>query len=540
MSSFQSHPDDGLLLRHFDGELKGRQAKQVERHLAACWQCRTHVEELQSTVAECMKYREQVLETHLPAPPAAWSDLPFSRVDAESIGDSWGARAARWFGSPAVRRWAISGAVAAAVAAGVFYQLRETPSVEAAALLQRAVTMAETRPLPKRQIRVRTRTQQFTLADRAAAPVVRALFETAHYNSEDPLSAKSYQAWREGLRAKSDEIAASAESYRIRTAAPEGAIAVASLTLRATDLRPVEGRFEFRNQEWVELTEVAEASTRDGGLSIETNVELPMRRAVPSRPVTAPSDGTASISEELQVLAALHEIGADLGDPVEVTQNSGKTIVSGVGVLPERQQRIRRALDAMPNVTVHFENPASASVPDAPGIPAAGNSRQGAMQARVEEQLGGRAAFARFSTHLLDATEALMPRAYALRALAQRFPAEKERAMQPADRQTLGVMAREHAMALSEQANDIQRTLAPVLVSLGGETAQGKPVTPRAQWQAAAEDLLQSARRAEVLLSLALGATPSTGAAEPSAADVMAAIGDLRMQIAQFERLISR
>src|SRR5882672_3300640 len=123
MSSLQSHPDDEMLLRHFDGELSGRDAKQVQRHLAACWQCRTRVEELQGTVAECMRYRKQVLETHLPPPPAAWSDLPFSLVEAESVGVSWAARAARWFGSPAVRRWAISGALAAALTIVAYRQL---------------------------------------------------------------------------------------------------------------------------------------------------------------------------------------------------------------------------------------------------------------------------------------------------------------------------------------------------------------------------------------------------------------------------------
>ena len=94
----------------------------------------------------------------------------------------------------------------------------------------------------------------------------RACFNRRNYNADDPLSAKSYQQWRDGLAAKTDEVAVVPESYRIRTMAPEGAIAVASLTLRGTDLRPVEGRFEFRNREWVELTEVSEASTRDDGI----------------------------------------------------------------------------------------------------------------------------------------------------------------------------------------------------------------------------------------------------------------------------------
>jgi hypothetical protein len=383
---------------------------------------------------------------------------------------------------------------------------------------------------------VRTRTQQFTLDTRAAAPV-RALFETARYNSEDPLSARSYQAWRDALAPKSDEVEISADSYRIRTSSPEGAIAVASLTLRATDLRAVEGRFEFRNQEWIELTEDTEASTRDGGLSIETNVGAPTRRAVPSRPSTAPSDGTASISEELQVLAALHGIGADLGDPVEVTRANGRLLVSGMGVAPERQREIRRALDTVPGIALQFETPPAANLPDAPVAAPSAITRQNAIQTWVEQHLGSHAAFAAFSTHLLDTTEVVMSRAYAIRALAQRFPADTERALPPPARQTLLAMAREHSAALSQQADDIQRTLAPVLASMGSDTVQARPVSTRAQWQAAAEDLLQSARRVEVLLSLAMGSASPSGAAEPSIVDLTKAIAELRAQIDQFDRL---
>src|SRR5262249_5219402 len=151
-------------------------------------------EELQATVAECMRYRKQVLEAHLPPPPAPWSDLPFSLVKAESDGASWAARAARWFGSPVVRRWAISGAAAAVLTVVAYRQLHETPSVQAAALLQRAVGMQESHPTHKRHVRVRTRSGQFGLESRDAASV-RAILETARYNSEDPFSARSFQAW---------------------------------------------------------------------------------------------------------------------------------------------------------------------------------------------------------------------------------------------------------------------------------------------------------------------------------------------------------
>ena len=79
----ERHPGDGLLLRYIDGEMPARKARQVHRHLEACWQCRTEIEDLQATVAECVHYRQSVA-AQLPEPPQPWSDLSreFDRIDA--------------------------------------------------------------------------------------------------------------------------------------------------------------------------------------------------------------------------------------------------------------------------------------------------------------------------------------------------------------------------------------------------------------------------------------------------------------------------
>src|SRR5215469_8411346 len=78
------HSERDLLLAHLDGELPARKARQVQRHLQACWECRAELEELQKTVAECVRYRRDVLSEALPPPPKTWPDLRrgFARVDA--------------------------------------------------------------------------------------------------------------------------------------------------------------------------------------------------------------------------------------------------------------------------------------------------------------------------------------------------------------------------------------------------------------------------------------------------------------------------
>ncbi len=134
MSSFLTHPEDGMLLRYLDGELPARKSRQVRGHLEACWQCRTAVEDLETTVASCVHYRKNVLQAHLPPPPAPWADLSegFARIDSEVGVESWMARFGHWLAAPAARRWALSGTAALLLAAGLFYQFRETPSVQAA------------------------------------------------------------------------------------------------------------------------------------------------------------------------------------------------------------------------------------------------------------------------------------------------------------------------------------------------------------------------------------------------------------------------
>jgi len=281
------HPDECLLLRYIDGELPSRKLRQVERHLEACWQCRTEVEELQATVADCVRYRKNVLAAHLPPPPNPWPDLyrGFDRIDAEQAGASWISRLI----APARNRWAMAAAAAAVLACGVFYQLRQTPSVEAAALLKKAVSAAEARPATTRRYQIRTRTQKFirTAGRRTADPAAASLdarFEAAHYDLEDPLSAKSFQGWRGALSSKQDEVTTVADCYQIHTTTPEGELASASLMLRETDLEPVEARLEFRDREWVELTEIADGSIRDGIPPAVTDREPRVRRAEPSRP----------------------------------------------------------------------------------------------------------------------------------------------------------------------------------------------------------------------------------------------------------------
>ncbi len=516
MSRFSDgHPGQDLLLLYFDGELSARRGRQIEQHLAACWQCRSEIEEFRRTADDCVRYRSAMLETR--AAPSPWRDLSrdFTRIDSELA-------ASRPYG-----RWALAAAASLLVAAGLFYHFRETPSVEAAALLRKAVAASSTAPA-HRHLRVRTKSRVARLED---APEVRALFVKANYPAEDPLSAASYQSWRDAQTVKTDSVETIttaeppfARCYRIRTVTPEGELTSASLTLRTADLQPVEGRFEFRNQDWVELTETAEAPPE------ETGVRPSLRETAPVIP--AAPESAASVSDELSVMAALHGIGADLGDPLQINRSGMRILVSGVGIQPERRQQIEHALASLPHVELQFSDPTLSPLPQEQA-PASGEAsslvmKPTGLEARLEQAWGGRAEFERISAQLLDWNDAAMSRVYALRALAQRFPAESEASMNAADRGTLHDLARAHLAVLTARAESIEHALAPVL----GAMQPPAPATASGSWQASTDNLYRSARRADLLLTTLLGATHDHSATSASAADLQQALSDLRSEAA--------
>src|SRR5258708_29498962 len=158
-------PEAEQMLRYAGGELPARTAGEIRSHLEACWQCRAELEELQNTVAECVSYRKNVLQRHLPPAPAPWADIyqRFSEIDASLIRPSLLDRAVQALRWPMrnVRIWAPV-AVTLLLVWGLFYRFRITPSVQASDLLSKAVIAANAHTVKPRKIEIRTRQHHLT------------------------------------------------------------------------------------------------------------------------------------------------------------------------------------------------------------------------------------------------------------------------------------------------------------------------------------------------------------------------------------------
>ncbi len=307
----------------------------------------------------------------------------------------------------------------------------------------------------------------------------------------------------------------------------------ATLKLSSRDLRPIEGTLQFRNRERVEISELP--TDPAPGASVPEVAE-----AAPILPPQAPTLKPAAElapGEELQVLAALHRLGADLGDPVDVTRSGGQILVTGTGIAPNRQREIRDELREMPRVTVRFSEPsAEAHGPEgpSPGVISVSPTNS-LLQTELEKQLGGRAAFEQFAEHIFEMTDAFMSRAHALRRLAERFPADLETRMTPPQRHLLRRLRQEHAEELLRNVADVQGRMQPLLDGLGEPTRAIGAAMPSGSWQDATAQLFGEARRAETMLVAMLGNGDAQSQDVP--AQVAASLAQLRARAAFYDAL---
>ncbi|HBY64466.1 MAG TPA: hypothetical protein DEH78_31995, partial [Solibacterales bacterium] len=332
MLSPNTHLEGERLAAFAAAELPPSEMSAAENHLAGCGECRERVQQTQAALDGFAEYHQE-WKRAMP-PPKPWTAL---RLEG-----SRGARAARLW-------WAA--AAAAAVGAVLLVSTFRPQTVSAAELLEKALTR-ERQPAPPRRLRIKVQNLLYTRpavgSDRTPALAgLKERFEAAHFDWENPLSAGAFHNWRSRLPQKEDSVtvlSGSEQGYRITTKTNSGQLAQVALTLRASDLRAVQNVLTFRDTLTVELLEEAEPAAP------YVAAPAPAPGAMPAEP-----SAVSPAASELDVLAALHRIGADLGEPVEVERRGETLTVTATGLDEERRRELREALETLPGVSVRFE-----------------------------------------------------------------------------------------------------------------------------------------------------------------------------------------
>jgi hypothetical protein len=541
------HPEHGLLLRYADGDLDPTGAGEVSAHLADCAECREWLAEVEAGVAEYKNTWIPALQET--AERAQWADLHSAMEALDRKGEPL-----KFARHPSLFRkwpqWATAAAAAIMIVVAGYWFSGQPMS--AAELLQRAVDREQAREQaatgPRPSIRVATRAgsivrpalwrsserRMIPAAAQSQAESLRMLFEEAHYSWEDPLSARSFSAWRQTLPERQDQVTKQrgsdgAGSYIVSTSTPSGALAEVRLALRASDLHAVSGTLQFRNNERVEISEIRGAAPSPAKSATQV-----AGAPVPAPPAPAvASEEPVTPGEELRVWAALRRIDADLGEPITVERDSSAKmiVVAALGLSADRRRVLEAGLSGLPRVDLRFRDPQPVrqSVRTLPVDP--GNQAP-PLQPTLESELGGRTEAEEFTNRILEASESCLARVHALRELAQHFPSNIETQLTAEDRVLLGSLLGEHASALRMAWG---RVLIPArqIVTLPA----GSPRLTTQSWQEHAQRLVTAGERSDRVLTNLL-AIPGSPANRNTLSELASTLAQFDAEIASAEPVL--
>jgi hypothetical protein len=501
------HLNDEQLAAWQDGE----RAPVAREHLESCPDCAERLRTLQQGVAAYREY-DDALCAALPPPPRQWASL-----DELIAAHSARRRLAAW------RWWPVPALAAAALLVGVFW--RERPARQVSEMLEQSarVELPANRVLAVRfDGRTLLRPAVLVSDGDDGAPALarlRQAFNAANYSWREPLSPRSFQAWRGVLRHKRDSVSFVEEqgrkiSYRVRTESADGSLHSVALTLRATDLRAIGAAFDFAGQAPLEMSDapaprVSKPPVEDHPVAVET-------RATPE--------------DALRVLAALDALGVAADEPISVGYDTapGHIVVRASGLSDARRRQIEAALAPLPRVSIRWDAVARPAPPSttekyASAIPVA-------LRQRFEDQLGGPAALEEATDRALDASSSALAQAHRLRELAELFPVEVEARFEPRQRAILRRLERGHRVELARLVSRVHVTLGPVLPAHGALAPDNESGRP---WQTAAPAWLGAAQQLDRLANRLLA-----GAYSQSSGEEM--IQQLSLQISTLEHALAK
>ncbi len=568
----ESHISDDLLVKHADGELPQREVDRVDAHLKYCWSCRTRRDRVEQAISDVVQYQDRQLRPYLPPSPGGRS-MFLARLDqlaTQEASESWWDRVlssispvSGWRINPAWTRVAIAACLMLAL---LILSLR-TPAVSAAEFLRRARSAeiqslaSVARPVVFRKVRIHAGGHSVTRAiyrdtaslrkrDQLAVDTARSLtpassdiadkaadlkqiqnvleqeFVAANLDWQDPLSVSAYQTWHDGLEEKKVDVTSVRDELLLTTSTPEGPIAEASLRVRENDFHAVAESVRLRDNRQIEIAEIEYRLIPGSMASDIFPVEPPSAAAnpaaVPQPTFTEPPPPVPSEAElaeaEVQALVALHAVGADLGEPVEIVRTPTNIEARGLADTPERKAQLRAALSDTPNLVFRIQTVAEASeLKGARGN--AANSVEALRKQQAPDQIGaehaavvaGKAPLQGYLTNYfasrhsresqpaisgsnaLDSiqgevkglsrqaianSERAMAEAWALNRLAKRYTPKELGEISPKARAELENIIRDHVHALREQLAGNRTLLGPVLESIPRSIVESSTLRP--------------------------------------------------------------
>lgn len=182
-------------------------------------------------------------------------------------------------------------------------------------------------------------------------------------------------------------------------------------------------------------------------------------------------DASALLHEEVAVVAELHRLEADLGEPISLEHTSdGRLLLRAFGLGLEREQDIRNALARFPDLVIDFAHPSVGSGTASSNRGPLYVPRGIAFQEELARYAGGRPALQQLADSVLEASDHVSMYAHAAANLEKRFPAASQALMNGEDRMLLNQIRRDYLSEARTSAESLQKQLEPIFRTLNIES----------------------------------------------------------------------
>ena len=570
------------MLRYLDGELTPREKRAANAHLRACWTCRSEVARLDGDVHTVVDAQREAFEPSLAPPPRPWKSWEVLVAGTDDVE----ARSGRTHLGNSLhpilgwsRPFAIA-AVLALIAVGTFV-MAPTERVSAKEVLQkiRAADYTQSRISSDRVLRQRIRvikrngTQQIARTatleawkstgasywqfpeDDSAAVELKSEYQSHGFPDGLPLSAVAVDSWAR-LTGAEPVLLQQSSDFELTFAAAaggDGGVQRVSVLIEPQTWHVHEMTLQFSEASF-EVHEDDFAVMPRSAVPVGLLAELELGSSVPAGAsrLTRKPDGPTQPSLEsaqLNVLSTLHNLHADLGEPITVAQAPQGVQVSLWQLPPSRRTELQTALAGEPDVSLELSPPRASStskrlVPAT--LPAESDPAKIAIESEPDQayehliKLFGSAEKQReFSSSTLATSTTLLSHCYALHNLQEKYPVSHEHALSPAQQMQLRALAADHVSAIASALDDLERELAPLQgPMLAPPTDPPSESSSQIPWQKQTQLTLETARSIDHLLRAMLTTSQSpesTDSAMPQLTQSMATLrsGLQRMNVAR-------
>ena len=543
-----SHLTTQQMLEYLDGESSRFESRRAEEHLHSCWTCRSEVERLKADISTILDAQKESFSSALPPPPRPWAsfDTLLRRALPAQPASLWFRVTAYFNAWRPLRVFMVSGVIAVLMVFG--YSIFRSKPVSAKEVLRR-LQIADTNrtaitknQVIRERVHIRKSTRgksraQSTKVDTWKSPT------TAYWNTSDndavssdlkaqykahnvpiglPLSAASATAWGEAVGGNpivsqqgSDvdvsfagvETGTSSSVERVSLLIEQQTWQVKQMTLEFPD-----ASFEVTEDEFAVMPTSAVPMELLAHLEPETSPNKAMRLG--DHPFYRSASGSIHLpavdldKAELDVFTTLHNLHADLGEPVTVTRSARAVRVGVWQLSTERQDELREALGDRPGVQVELAAPRSeprarmagpqSAMPPDDSVHVTVDSNDD--NHRLMEFFGSVDNERKFTSQTLATSSAILSDLYALRNLQGQFPPDKEQALAPEARTKLAALVQAHTEAVSANLGTLQSQLAPLNAAFNISTSESAVNPMATDWQNRSLDALETARAADRLL----------------------------------------